>query len=88
MPHKTVKSNDYPIAKKVRVEGDYLALQLTDGRKFDVPLKWFPSLRHAPTEARKVVRNDVVGVRWPILGFELGVGGLVRECLRKKACRR
>ncbi len=90
MKRKAVKDKrciDYPAAKKVRVEGDHIALQLVDGRQFNVPLKWFPGLNLAPVAARRDVRVDLgVGIRWPRLGYELGVGGLVRECQRRRVC--
>ena len=90
MSRKDTKSSlcdDYPLARRVRVDRDHLALELRDGRKFTVPLKWFPNVDLAPPAARRDVRVDGgVGIHWPRLGFELGVGGLVRECLRKRVC--
>lgn len=80
--------SDYPLARKARVVGDTLELTLLDGKKYGVPLRWFPGIANAPLAAkRKVVVDGGVGLKWPILGYELGVGGLVRKCRRTRACK-
>ncbi len=37
----------------VRFDHKYLHLDLTDGRRLSVPLKWIPTLFHAPAAERK-----------------------------------
>ena len=89
MPHKAKKScNDYPLAKSARVVNDNLRINLRDGRVLTVPLKQFPELRLAPAKARRKVRAawGGTGIDWPDLRFELGVGGLVRQCQNTKGC--
>jgi hypothetical protein len=90
VPRKLKRSScsDYPLARKARVVGDTLEVTLLDGEKYSVPLRWFPGIASAPLAAkRKVVVDGGVGLRWPILGYDLGVGGLVRRCRRGKRCR-
>ena len=89
MPRKTRRSScsDYPLARKARVVGSTLELTLLNGESYRVPLNWFPGIASAPPAAkRKVVVDHGVGLKWPILGHELGVGGLVRKCRRMRGC--
>jgi hypothetical protein len=67
-----------PLAKKARVADDHLYVTLRDGRVLNLPLSWFPTLNHSPGKARFRVRlvGPGVGLEWPDLGYELGVGGL------------
>lgn len=90
MSKHAVAECDYPLAKTARVVGNKLNLTLRDGRKFSVPLRWFPGIAAAPASAKRKIQitRPGIGVRWPILGYDLGVGGLVSECLRQHACAR
>lgn len=81
-------SCDTPLARSVRVVGDYIDLKLVDGREFQVPLEWFPGLRLAPERIKRRVKLDSpAGITWPDIGYELGVGGLVRRCQAKQQCK-
>lgn len=88
MPPKHKICDDYPIAKSAKVINDQLQVKLTDGRTLSVPLSQFKQLKLAPADARKVVRPIFggTGIDWPNLRFELGVGGLVRQCQTTKGC--
>ena len=84
MPHKLKSKScscddDYPLACSASVEGNYLHVCLRDGRSFRIHLSTFPSLFLAPEPARSHIRivRPGIGLRWPDLGYELGVGGLV-----------
>jgi hypothetical protein len=54
-------------------------VRLSDGREIAVPLKWFPKLAHASTEARNNWRSigQGVGIHWPDLGEDLSVEQLL-----------
>ncbi|RJQ53998.1 MAG: DUF2442 domain-containing protein [Desulfobacteraceae bacterium] len=38
---------------KVHFDEEYLHVELTDGRKFSIPLLWIPTLYNAPAEERE-----------------------------------
>jgi len=83
MPPKLKRNScaEYPMARKVRVVGDLLQVHLRDGRAFELPLKLFPSVNLAPEPARSQVRVIApgIGIKWPFIGYELGVGGLLHQ---------
>jgi len=59
------------------IEGDDLALCLSDGRTLTVPLAWFPKLLNASPEERRRFRliGKGVGIHWsvgPTLTIYLG----------------
>jgi len=68
------------LAKAVRFDENMLHVQLTDGREFGVPLKWFPSLRDADAAQRNNWRliGGGVGIHWEDLDEDLSVEGLLR----------
>jgi len=69
-----------PRATHVSVTDDELIVHLVDGRKLSVPLAWFPSLLHAPTEERNrfLLIGDGEYIHWPMLDEDLSVAGLLR----------
>lgn len=82
MPFKRKTARcEQPAAKRVAVVGDRLRVDLEDGRKLDLPLRWFPIVDAAPLRAQRKVRVIFAGtgIEWPDLGYELGVGGLARQ---------
>lgn len=45
----------------------------------------YPGIRLAPERARRNVRiiRPGIGLRWPDLGYELGIEGLLRQCYKR-----
>jgi hypothetical protein len=68
-----------PLAARVRVDDDALAVDLVDGRSIVVPLAWYPRLVHAtPTERvhwRLIGRGE--GIHWPDLDEDIRVESLL-----------
>lgn len=84
MPSKRAKHKkrcSLPLAKNARVRAGILRLELLDGRLFFFPMAGFPVISAYPVSAQKNVRVIFggTGISWPDLGYELGVGGLVRQ---------
>jgi hypothetical protein len=67
-------------AKEVAVTEDELSVLLADGRRFSVPLAWFPRLlRATPAErAHFELIGDGQGIHWPDVDEDLSVAGLLR----------
>jgi hypothetical protein len=63
----------------VAISDDYLAVQLEDGRRIEVPLAWFPRLVQASPEQRKNWRliGRGVGIHWPDLDEDISVANLL-----------
>ena len=70
-----------PLARRVAVVGRELVVDLQDGRRLVLPLRWFPLVSLAPEKARRKVRVIFAGtgIEWPDLGYELGVDGLSHQ---------
>jgi hypothetical protein len=70
---------EVPFAQDVRVTGDTLSVDLTDGRSISVPLAWFPRLVHGSEEERS--RWELIGrghgIHWPHLDEDISVAGLL-----------
>jgi len=66
-------------AQSVKVSGDALTVDLTDGRTIVAPLLWFPRLWHG--NARERSRFEILGdgryIHWPDLDEDLTVKGLL-----------
>jgi hypothetical protein len=92
MPSKRRKGecDPPPFAKRATVVGTNLRIALDNGTIAVCPLDPFPGLVLAPKRARhhvNVIRPGI-GLRWPDLGYELGVEGLLRSCKIIKPRRR
>jgi hypothetical protein len=64
-----------PEARQVRVSADELWVDLADGRRLAVPLRWFPWLAGASQQERRnweLVGNGI-GINWPDLRQEVFV---------------
>ena len=63
----------------VKVTGDTLLVELSDGRTITAPLAWFPRLLHGTTKERNnwrfIGRGE--GIHWPDLDEDISVEGLV-----------
>lgn len=68
-----------PIAIKVTITEDDLAVNLSDGRRLIVPLAWYPRLLHASSEERQnwQLLGDGYAIEWPDLDEHIGIEGLL-----------
>lgn len=67
------------VAKRVRVTGNMLVVELRDGRSVSVPLKWYPRLAEGrPSERRRwELIGPGIGIHWPELDEDISVEGLL-----------
>jgi hypothetical protein len=78
--HKTTTGPAFSArALQIAVSDDYLAVQLEDGRRIEVPLVWFPHLAQSSTEQRKNWRliGRGVGIHWPDIDEDISVESLL-----------
>ena len=70
---------EVPKAQDVKVTGDTLSVDLTDGRTISVPLAWFPRLLHATPEERNNWRliGKGHGIHWVDIDEDLSIEGLL-----------
>jgi len=68
-----------PRARHIEVADDALILDLTDGRRIEVPLEWFPRLRAASPEERADWRlvGRGIGIHWERLDEDISVRALL-----------
>jgi hypothetical protein len=71
-----------PFARSAKVIGTTLEISLDNGTTAVCPLDPYPGIKLAPERARRRVRviRPGIGLRWPDLGYELGIEGLLRNC--------
>ena len=64
----------------VRIDDDYLTVELMDGRIISAPLAWYPRLLDATPEARAnwTQAGGGYGLHWPELDEDLSTEGLLR----------
>lgn len=64
----------------VRVDDDYLTVELMDGRIISAPLAWYPRLLNATPDqrARWERAGGGYGLHWPDLDEDLSTEGLLR----------
>jgi hypothetical protein len=69
-----------PLAESVSIGDDELNVNLADGRALVVPLEWFTKLEDATAEqlANFEILEGGREIRWPDLGEEINVSGLLR----------
>ncbi len=69
-----------PRGKAVEITDGRLAVTLTDGRVIITPLEWYPRLvRGTPKQRAKWEWiADGIGIHWPLLDEDLGIGGMLR----------
>lgn len=81
MPISTADLLDAPIpaAVRVRVIGDAVVVDLSDGRTVTAPLAWYPRLQHGTARERRNWRliGGGEGVCWPDLDEDLSVEGML-----------
>ena len=68
-----------PLATNVRFDDNLLFVDLADGRVLGVPLEWFPTLRDATVDQRRLWRliGPDVRIHWQELDEDLSVRGLL-----------
>ena len=66
-------------AKRVRVTGDVLVVELRDGRIVSVPLHWYPRLESGRAAERRnwTLIGPGTGIHWPDLDEDISVEGLL-----------
>ena len=64
----------------LQFEDEHLIVDLMDGRTIAVPLKWYPLLRDATPEQRRVweISGAGYGIHWPQIDEDLSTEGLLR----------
>jgi len=65
----------------VRCSRERLTVELADGRKLSVPLRWYPRL-HAATPAQRAHWVPCAagrGIHWPDIDEDLSIAGLLAE---------
>jgi hypothetical protein len=70
---------EIPRAENVRITGDTLTVDLSDGRTIAVPLEWFPRLVNATREERSNWRliGGGYGIHWEDIDEDISVEGLL-----------
>ncbi|MGH8770555.1 MAG: DUF2442 domain-containing protein [Burkholderiales bacterium] len=78
MPTSAVEI-EVPNAQSVKVTGDTLSVDLSDGRTISVPLAWYPRLVHATLKERDNWRliGGGHGIHWNDLDEDISVEGLL-----------
>jgi hypothetical protein len=70
---------EVPAAQSVKVTGESLTVDLSDGRSITVPLEWYPRLAHATGAERGKWRliGRGLGIHWQELDEDISVEGLL-----------
>src|SRR4030067_1524434 len=70
---------EIPRAENVRVTGNTLTVDLSDGRTISAPLEWFPRLVNATQEERNNWRliGRGHGIHWEDIDEDISVEGLL-----------
>lgn len=68
-----------PIAINIKFVANDLVVELADGRRFTVPLNWYPRLLHGVESERQnwQILGDGYAIEWPDLDEHIGVEGLL-----------
>ena len=68
-----------PLIATVKITGEWLMVDLADGRSIRVPLAWYPRLVHAtPAERRHwQLLGNGYAIEWPDIDEHIGVEGLL-----------
>lgn len=68
-----------PRVQKIKVTDKALIIYFVDGRRLDVPLRWFPKLLKASPRQKNKYRliGNGVGIHWPDIDEDLSVNGLM-----------
>jgi hypothetical protein len=68
-----------PVAINVWFAANDLVVELADGRRFSVPLDWYPRLLRGSESERQnwQILGDGYAIEWPDLDEHIGVEGLL-----------
>lgn len=85
MPSRRKSDKPPPFARSAKVKGTTLEIALDNGTTVTCSLDHYPGIKLAPERARRRVRviRPGIGLRWPDLGYELGIAGLLRRCVKR-----
>ena len=66
-------------AEKIKVTNKDLVVYFVDGRRLEVPLRWFPKLLKASPRQRNKYRlvDHGIGIHWPDIDEDLSINGLI-----------
>lgn len=66
--------------KKVCVQGEYLSVELEDGRIILTPLKWYAPLQKASLEELNAYEFicDKTGIEWASLDYHLSIESMLK----------
>jgi hypothetical protein len=66
-------------AARVSITDEFLSIELADGRSLNVPLNWFPRLKHGTAEERQdcQIVGGGRGIHWPQLDEDISVVALM-----------
>jgi hypothetical protein len=66
-------------ARRVWFSGEFICLELADGREIKAPLEFYPKLKTATKKQREKLRiiGLGTGIRWDSLDEDLSVEGIV-----------
>jgi hypothetical protein len=69
-----------PLARRVSITDEALAVELSDGRTVSVPLAWYPRLTYGTSAERANWRliGHGEGIHWPDLDEDVSVENLLR----------
>jgi hypothetical protein len=75
----SVLETDKARAARVSVTDQFLSIELVDGRSLNVPLDWFPRLRHGTDDERQDCQIVIGGrgIHWPQLDEDISVAALM-----------
>lgn len=67
------------LATSVKVSGDTVSVELSDGRTVAAPLDWYPRLSHATPKERQAWRLIAggAGIHWPVIDEDISVANLL-----------
>lgn len=69
----------HAVVRKVIVTADSLVVDLVDGRRFSVPVSWYPRLAHGTPDERTQweLISQGEGIHWPLLDEDIHVADLI-----------
>lgn len=73
--------------KNVRFDGEYLHVELTDGRIISTPIDWYKELQVANNQQRTDYHFicGETGIEWPILDYQLSIESMLINTPHRQA---
>jgi hypothetical protein len=74
-----MKMIETPKAETVRIDSEFVYVDLKDGRKMAIPVKWYPRLAAATEEQRQnfYLIGGGIGICWPDVDEDLSIKGFL-----------